>query len=303
VTYPSEDLFPSEDVFPMAGPGEGLQVVVLSGAPGPRTGVTVDGLDPDGPTVVSLWRSSPGGKRRVVRGWSRRTVFGADYVEDAEVPLGRAVTYDLQIHSGAIIPDSVQATVLVESEFGYIQDPLVAGSMVPVTGGEHGGNWPGSTLRSSAFAALQRGVGGDAVPILGSDEPIGLFGQRMALSGVDFSVMTYAAEQGTMLRSLLSATTLVLVRTLPAWGSLPDLLYTVPSVSEEPQNPWAGGTLTLWRLAGDQLAPPSVNVIVPIWSYDDVAALWSTYAEQQAAMVAAGATYLDDLRDPSLGGA
>lgn len=301
--YPDEDIFPSESLFPLAGPGDGLQVVVLLDSPGPRTEITVDGLDPNGPTVLTLWRSSSGNKRRAVRGWSRRVVFGADFVVDTEVPLGRPVTYELQIHSGAVIPSSVQVTVTLTSEFGYIQDPLVAGSMVPVTGGEHGGNLPQATLRGSAFAALERAVGGSLVPVLGSDEPVALFGQRMALSGIDFSAMTYAAEQATLLRSLLASTSLVLIRTLPAWGPLPDLFYTVPTVVEEQLNPWAGGTLTYWHLSGDQVAPPSLNIVVPLWSYDDVAALWSTYDEQQAAMTGAGATYLDDLRDPSIGGA
>lgn len=279
----------------------GLTIEPILDSPGPRAGVVVDGLDASGPSRVTLWRSSPGGKRRPVRGWRNRLVYGADYVEDAEVPLGRPVTYELQVISGAVIPDVVAAVVSVPSEVGYIQDPLLPLGMIPVTNA--GDLDAAASLTNAAFAALQYEVEQSVTSILGSDERVALTGQRLAMSGVDFSVLTEAAEQSTALRNLLRSTALVLVRPLPSWGPLPDVFYTVPAVAEMPSYDAYGATLTTWQLTGDQVAPPSINIIVPIWTYADVEALWATYADQQAAAVARSATYLDDLRDPSLGGA
>ena len=94
--YPDDSLFPSADLWPEVGPGEGLQVAVYTDDPCPRVAITLDGLDPSGPSRVTVWRSSEGGKRRQVRGWSNRLVFGSDFGIDYEVPLGRPVRYDVQ---------------------------------------------------------------------------------------------------------------------------------------------------------------------------------------------------------------
>jgi len=301
--YPDDSLFPSASLWPEIGPGEGLQLEVFTDDPCPRVAITLDGLDPSGPSRVTLWRSAEGGKRRQVRGWSNRLVFGSDFGIDYEVPLGRPVRYDVQLISGAVTPDELTAYVQVDAEHGFVQDPLIPSGAVAVTGGEGGGTDTIPTLRSSAFSALQYEMGWNAAQILGSDTPVGLMGQRMVASGVDFSVFTDAAEQTTALRQVLRTAAPVLVRTLPAWGDLPDLMYLAASVTEEPLTvPW-GGSLTHWVLSGDQVAPPSLNVLVPLWTYDDVQAVFDAYnyAYRQSLAVTAGASYLDDQQDPTLG--
>lgn len=300
--YPDDSLFPSPDLWPEAGPGEGLQLVVFTDAPCPRVQITVDGLDPSGPSRVTVWRASEGGRRRQVRGWSNRLVFGSDVGMDFEVPLNRPVRYDVQVISGALTPDTLTGYVQINVVNGFAQDPLVPSSAVPVTGGENGDSAP-TILRASAFSELEYAMGMSSAQILGSDTPVGLFGQRMVASGIDFSVFTHAAEASTALREVLRTSAPLLIRTLPEWGDLPDLLYTAPQVIEQPQDVAWGGSLTRWELRGDQVTPPSLDVLVPIWSYDDVQALFDeyTYAYREALAVDAGATYLDDQRDPTLG--
>jgi hypothetical protein len=58
-----------------------------------------------------------------------------------------------------------------------------------------------------------------------------------------------------------------------------------------------GGTLTHWQLSGDLVAAPTMNVLVPVWTYGTVAALWGTYQAAQTAL--ASKTYLDVLKSPS----
>lgn len=270
------------------------QVVTDDGLP--VVGITITGLDAIGPSTITMWRSTDGNKRRAVRGWNRRVVYGADFGYDYEVPLGRVVTYTLEVNSGAVFPELMFHTVTVDSDVGYIQDPLLPLGAVAVSGdkSEH-------YLTGSAFQSLRYAVESTEVAILGSNEPVAMTGQRMAMSGVDMSMVTRAAEQASALRDLLAETPLVLVRPLPEWGPLPDLIYTVPQVIEEPIDVSWGGSFTRWNLVGSQVAPPSIQVLVSLWTYGEVEALWATYADAQAAATAYGATYLDEQRDPTMG--
>lgn len=262
----------------------------------PAAGITITGLDPSGPSVVTLWRSTAGGRRRSVRGWRNRVVYESDYAVDYEVPLERDVTYELEVVSGALIPELTQWTSFIESETGFIQDPLMPLSGVPVSG-----NRDDLYFTNTAFKDLTYAVESSEVAILGSNEPVALTGQRMAASGVSFDMITRAAEQATGLRNLLAETPLVLVRPLPSWGPLPDLIYTVPEVVESPLDVSWGGSFTRWSLTGNTVRPPSIDVLVPLWTYADVEALWTSYAAAQAAADTTRASYLDAQRDPTMG--
>lgn len=282
----------------------GIRTEVFTDAPCPRVGITLTGLDESGPSVVTVYRSSPGGKRRPVRGLREKIVYGSDYVIDYEAPLGRDVTYELEVVSGAEVPLRLADTTFVDVAAGYIQDPLVPGSAVPILGKRRRDN-SGVVLRGQAVTALEYGIGSSLVPILGSSEPVDLTGQRMVASGVDFSMLTRANEESTALRELLAKTAKILIRGLPHWQGLPDLAYTVPRVTEMPGVDTSVGRITTWAITGNLSTPPSLSVLVPLWTYDDVEAIRQgmTYSDVQAAAVAATATYLDDQRDPTLGGA
>lgn len=276
----------------------GLSVQAFTDAPVPRVGITVDGLSASGPSRVTVWRSTAGGQRRKVRGWNRRQVFGSDYGIDYEVPLGREVTYSLVVDTGAVIPATVTATVTLDTPTGFIQDPLLPLGAVAMSGTRAAA---GPILRAAAFQSMEYAVASTQVQVMGRREPVALTGQRLAAAGISFPAFTHAAEQATALRNLLAETSLVLVRPLPAWGPLPDLIYTVPSVTEELVDVSWGGAMTRWHLAGDSVAPPSIDVLVALWTYGQVTALWSTYDSAQSAASASAARYLDVQRDPTMG--
>ena len=278
----------------------GLSVQGFIDAPVPRVGITVDGLSSSGPSRVTVWRSTAGGQRRRVRGWDRRLVYGSDYAIDYEAPLGRLVTYSLVVEAGGVVPATVSATVTLDVTTGFIQDPLLPLGAIPVVGVT--GSDGDTVLRGSAVQDLSYAVGVELVPIMGAREPVALTGQRMAAAGISFDMATRAAEEATALRNLLAETACVLVRPLPDWGPLPDLVYTVPPVViEQPVTVSWGGNFTRWEITGSAVRPPSIQVLVGLWTYDDVAALWTTYDSAQSAASASAARYLDVQRDPTMG--
>lgn len=276
----------------------GISVQGFTDAPVPRVGITVDGLSASGPSRVTVWRSTAGGQRRKVRGWDRRQVYGSDYAIDYEAPLGRPVTYSLVVDVGAVVPAAVTATVALDAATGFIQDPLLPLGAIALAGSRDRDT---TTVMAPAFKALEYKLDGSTVAIMGSREPVALTGQRLIAAGIDFSMVTRAAEQGTRLRNLFLDTPIVLIRPLPEWGDLPDLIYTAPAVTEKQFDTSIGGERIAWSIIGDSVRPPSINVLVALWTYDQVAALWSTYASAQSAASASAARYLDVQRDPTMG--
>jgi hypothetical protein len=264
--------------------------------PCPRVEITITDLTPTTNTVT-VWRTADG-KRQAVRGARKRSMVSADFVIDYEVPLGRVVTYELEVTSGINAQvSSSKPTVKVSSPSGCIQDPLVPGSAVPVYG-ERGPDGK-ANLRGQALKTFEYKADMSIIPILGSPDPVALMGQRMAASGVDTSLATRAAQEAANLRNLLQQAPLVLVRPLPGWASaLPGLCYMAAGAPAElPVDEAWGGSLIWWELKGDLVAAPTMNVIVPLWTYGDVKALWGTYQQAQTAL--AGKTYLDVLKSPA----
>lgn len=264
--------------------------------PTPRVEITLTDLTPTS-NKVTLWRTADG-KRQAVRGFRNRTVVTADYIIDYEAPLGRTVTYDVEVLSGINAQVAAPtASTSVNSASGAIQDPLVPSSTVPVYGefGPDGKPY----LRDQAMKDLEYAVDATLIPIMGSPDPVGILGQRMSARGVDMSMSTRAAQAAADMRNLLMQAPLVLVRPLPRWaGALPGLCYlAIGNPHEQPVDEAWGGQLIRWELVGDLVAAPTMNVLVALWTYGDVKALWGTYQQAQTAL--SGKTYLDVLKSPA----
>lgn len=273
-----------------------LALVAKTDAPCPRVEVTITDLTPTTNTVT-IWRTADG-KRQAVRGARKRDIVGSDFVTDYEVPLGRLVSYEIEVVSGLNAQVSAPAqAVTVNSTTGYIQDPLMPGSAVAISVDALGAGK--ATLQGDALRALEYAADMSVINILGSPDPVAIMGQRMAAAGVDMSMMTDAAQDGANLRNLLKQAPLVLVRPLPGWGaSLASLCYlAVSKPIEIPIDAEWGGSLIRWELNGDLVAAPTMNVLVPLWTYGDVKALWGTYQQAQTAL--SGRTYLDVLKSPA----
>lgn len=264
--------------------------------PTPRVEITLQDFTPTSNTVT-LWRTA-GGKRQAVRGFRKREVITSDYVVDYEVPLGRSVSYEIEVLAGLNAQAATFPVIItVDAASGALQDPLVPGSSVPV----YGTVGPGGQayIRDQALKDLEYGIDASVIPIMGSPDPVGILGQRMAARGVDISMSTRAAQMASDMRKLLQSAGLVLFRPLPNWAAaLPGQCYMViGEPHEQPMDEAWGGNLIRWELKGDLVAAPNMNVLVPVWTYGDVSNLYLSY--QQAQTTLAGKTYLDTLKNPA----
>lgn len=268
----------------------------LSPAPGPRAGVTITGLGV-GDSVLTVWQVS-GGVRAPLPGYRRFTATDSTFVTDYYVPLNRPVTYEVEVLSGPDGQVRVSSDpVTVTSESGWLMDPLVPQSAIPVVGESRANG--DIYLRSKALSSLEYEGDVSMFKIMGSNKPMALFGQRMAETGMDISVGTQSAEENAQLKKLLLSTTSLHFRPLPGWGALElegSMFLASAMVRQTPVNVTFGGRLTWWDLPTDTVQGPAIKVLTATFTYGDVALLMATYQQKQDLM--AGKTYLDDLKSP-----
>lgn len=267
-------------------------------APCPRAGVTITELGV-ADSVVSVWRTADG-ERSSVRGARRKVMNDSAYIMDYDVPLGRPVTYEVEVISGPYgVRRVTSSAVTVAAVEGCLMDPLIPQSSVPISGGRSA---DGPYLRASALSSLEYQADVQVFNIMGSDKPLALFGQRMAERNLDTSLSVRSAEQNAKLKKLLRSTAQLLFRPLPSWGEfdLPGTLFLANATATQlPVDVSWGGELTWWDLKSDVVAAPAIRVLTAEFTHGDVQMLFSTYQQKQDAM--AGKTYLDDLKNP-LGG-
>lgn len=280
----------------------GLALEVMLDDPCPRVGVTVTGLSPTTESTVTVWRSVPGEGRAAVRGLRRTKLIDATYVVDYEAPLGRDVTYTLEV-TGPVVPATLTGTVAIDTDTVWFQDPLDPTSAVPVATWDDGADiW----FAASALTEIGYAEPASLVRVMGARYPTALGGGRSGPSSAPFDVYTSAIEAANRLRMLLDAASPLLVRTIPLISPpLPALTYLRADVAEQPVDRLMldrvgvsgpmGGDVTFWSMRGDLVAGPSINLLVPTWTYAQVSALYETYA----AAAARGGTYLDWMRDPT----
>ena len=273
----------------------GVSVAAFISDPCPRVGVTITALGTMSESVVSVWRTADG-ERFPVRGARRVTMSDSAYLVDYDAPIGRPITYEVEVISGPAGPSrTTSAAVTVDADFGVIMDPLVPQSAVRVVKRMTAVGEPSFTV--DAMKQLDFAADMQLFKILGSNKPMALFGQRMAAADVDFSIITDAVEQNKRLANLLSTSGQLLVRVPASWEmEIPGSWFAaVGVISQLPH----GGSLTTWKLSGDTVAAPAIRVLTALFTHGDVKILYSTYQQKQTLM--AGKTYLNDLKNP-LGG-
>lgn len=273
-----------------------VSVEALTDAPCPRAGITITGLGV-GDSVVTVWRLADD-TREFVPGYRRGVMNDASYLVDFYCPLGRNVRYEVEVISGPSgASRTTSVTLVLESDSGWLMDPLLPQSALPVVGQRRGDG--DIYLRSPALSALEYGADVSLFNVMGSSKPMALFGQRMAESGLDISVGLRSAEQNTRLKKLLRSTSSLHFRPLPEWGDIDlegSLFLASAMVRQTPVNTLHGGKITWWDLPTDTVQGPAIKVLTATFTYGDVAILMSTYQQKQDLM--AGKTYLDDLKNP-----
>lgn len=257
-------------------------------------GITVTDLGV-GDSVVSVWRLA-NDEREAVQGYRRVVMNDGAFVEDWAVPLGRPVSYEVEVLSGPGGAARVTSEpVTVASTVGYLQDALDPHSAVPIIADHKDGIY----LRASSLSEFERQADVSIFKVMGSSKPMALIGERMAEMGVDTSVSTRTAVDNARLAALLGSSANLLFRPLPEWGDLGltgSMYLANPSFTRRPVNVSYGGDLTWWDLKSDVVQAPALRVLTALFTHGDVMMLFATYQDKLDAM--AGKTYLDDLKNP-----
>lgn len=273
-----------------------VAVEVLPPAPGPRAGITITALGV-GDSLVTVWRICDG-IRESLPGYRREPMNDAAFVTDYYVPVNRPVTYEVEVLSGPGGGSRTTSTqVTVGSESGWLMDPLIPQSAVPIVGKRRTDQ--DVYLRAQALTSFEYQGDVGLFKIMGSDRPMALFGQRMAETGMDVSVSTRSVEENRDLKKLLRSTTSLHFRPLPEWGELElegSMFLASATVRQTPVDVMFGGKLTWWDIPTDTVQGPAMKVLTATYSYGDVDILMATYQQKQDLM--AGRTYLDDLKNP-----
>lgn len=263
--------------------------------PCPRVGLTVTGLSPTSESTVTVWKSVAGEPRVAVRGLRKVRVVDFHYVEDFEVPLGRPVTYTLEV-DGPVVPLTLTATVTISSDKVWLQDPLDPTTAVAVSIHRDGSD---VYMTSGALRSVSRPTSGTRVDVMGARYPTLLGGGRRSAQGVPLDLGTRSVEAAAQVRDLLDAASPLLVRTAPEISQIPALSYVDADVDELPLTMFIDGgaqhRLTRWAIAGDLVQAPSSDLLVPTWTWPQVEALYETYEQAEAS----GKTYLEMMRDPT----
>jgi len=272
-----------------------VSVEAITTAPCPRVGITITALGAT-ESVVSVWRVADG-ERNPVRGARRAVMNDAAYVIDYDAPLGRPITYEIEVISG---PSGVgifsSAPVTVTSDSSWIMDPLDPQSAVAIRRSLTAAGEP--VFQVEAMSSFEYQAKSSMFEIMGSDRPMALLGQRAAATGINLSLMTDMAEQNNRVRDLFKQSSQLLVRVPP---SVTDAIegacfVAVATVVEGSTKAHTGRALTRWTVQGDTVAAPTIQVLTATFTYGDVEILFSTYQQKQTLM--AGKKYLDDLKNP-----
>jgi len=275
----------------------GISVERLPDAGAPQVGITVTGLG--GAAVVSVDVSwDGGGSWHGVRGAQRVTLVGGGFVRDHVPPLNVPAIYRLVVHgSTPAAAGPTEAAITVQSGTAWLQDPLAPRTAVAVRVSP-GGDPGSSMLELGSLAGATYAQAVDVVIPQGASLPVASVGQRTLAGEVPLVVSHDVAAEGGALRRLLLSGGQLVARGLPA-----NVLEPVAHIVVGPARETRSGDdlrVSTWQLTAMQTRPQSLRIVVPWWTYDQVAALWTgrTYADARDSRP--GDTYLDWQRNPEV---
>lgn len=254
-------------------------------APSPRAIIDIDDADLDPACVtaqvlqVSKWGSVPVEN-------TPRPVAGGLVVYDYTIPAGVPVLYQVRQFNGAGAEIGLALSMAAEVEIPFgkvvISDPFAPNSAVLLDGEARFANQRPTSRPTKVYQA--------------GSQTFAMSGLRSAFQDVNLTCYTDTTDDADALDRILDQST-VLIRTHPRVG-LPGAFYaTIPNpVADTSDHARFGRDTTLWAMSGMQLSRPTVDVLVPVYSYDlfkqyldakyppeatydDAAAEWSTYID------------------------
>lgn len=259
----------------------------------PKVELLLTGLSGDVATVTGFRLS--GGSESRVSGIVDAAVAGAGTWIDYEVPAQQA-TYRFEMKDDFGVSLGFTESVTVELGFTgcWMHNPFAPSGAVNVT------------LLDTAGRTLSRPVPGDVVRPIGRRVGVVVSGPRRGLSGGVFDVYAPDLSVADRIQAFLGtdASTLPPVICIrmgsdhKGFRVASPLFLSVFDIAEEDLDLRKGGTATVQRISGDEVARPAPGYFIPLLRRMDVNAYYASRAEFNAA-------YLSRLaanRDYSLAG-
>jgi len=248
-----------------------------------------------GTVRVTGYRST-GLRKYRVRGVVNTPVAGALTRIDFEIPFGVAVSYWAEQFdaSGLSLGETDKTTVTLNCWETWVHNPLDPQGAVRVE------------MIQGAAQSVSRPVPGEVVRPLGRHVGVFVGGTRQGVTGVNMDCYTDSDEVAEKLAVMVgdyeSSTVPVLCLRTGAGMKMriPQPFFAaVPDPREEGVDLNRGGSSIVWRMTGDEVAPPAPGIFIPLLTNADINAFYLT----NAALNAANATNLDVNRQYSLIGA
>ena len=262
-------------------------------SPVPRVQIVISDL-PTG--SVTLLRTAEG-RTMAVRGGVRvPTTGGVVAVMDFECPFRTDTVYKGEMFSplGVSLGFTPTVTTMLRVYDYWIQQPLDPSLSVRLD------------LDISTADKLSRKARGEVV--YAQNAMLGRYigGTNRGLQGVSIATATQNATDTAMMRSIFGTydrpqLPVVLVRSPPGILNIPRVLFlAVPDPLEIDFTVRLGGEVTDWLLEGDEVIPPAPGLIVPVLTWDDLAA---AYPEGWSSLPAVYADWIEASTDYTIAGA
>jgi hypothetical protein len=267
-------------------------VAVADMAPVPHVEITVEGILA-GAVTATLYRVTDERTMRV-RGLVNVPAAGGFGGIDTEVPFQQTVTYRAEFFDadGLTLGFGDSGSTGVDYVGTVIHQPLdPARSVDPI-------------LAQGAVKTLSRPFDGDTIRPIGRSVPVYIGTGRGGLTDLILDSITLTDAQAAAMQSVFGGydgdeqfPVICFRSSLPT--GLPGVLFAV--VQKPTAEPYAayGDSAVMWRLTGQEVAPPAEGVVRPLLTYEDLENAYSSYSEIESTYL----TYLDAETDFDLAGA
>lgn len=237
---------------------------------------------PTGTETITVTRSY-GNRSATVRDAENAFAAGGAVFDDWEIPTGVNVTYTAECFDAA--GESLGSAASVEARWdadpsmAWISDPLSPGDAVQV---ELVADFANMMTRTRQMQLHQVG-----------DRVVSLLGPAGKLQGLNVHIQLKNLADADRLTEILAVTS-VLIRTTPP-TRLPRLLYCViPQVNEVDMDVQWGGNWVRWELVGQEVDPTTLDIVLPIVSWQTYIDAFPTWADMEAAYP----TWFDAMKNP-----
>lgn len=233
--------------------------------------------------TVTVTRTADG-VSYVVRGASALFADGGAVLDDYEVPVGVTVSYTAEAFDSSgvslgAVAGALTGTVACDPSLGWVSDPTNPNAVVQVE------------LKSD-FAQTLTTVRQVQTYQVG-DRVVALLGALGKLSNLTLRMQTKTVDDYMTLVGVLRQSA-VLIRTAPPTLQ-PRLLYVVvPTVNAIQQDVQWGGGWVLFDIQGDEVDATTLDILIPVVTYQTYMDAFATYADAMAAY----STYFDAMKNP-----